>query len=567
MDPRILDDSIAVLTRHKDVWARMPVARKVEYVDGVIRRYAGLAARQVDACNHAKGVAPGTPTYGEEWAHPYLTVRMLRLLRDTLGRIDATGRPSLPRGSVGTRHDGQVVARVFPLSLTDALLYSGFRAEIRLQRGVPAEELQRHMAAFYRRTEPVGRVALVLGAGNVASVGPSDLAHKLFVEGQVVLFKHNPVNEYLAPFVEEAWADLIRDGFLRSCNGGADVGDYLCRHPDIDEIHITGSDRTHDAIVFGTGPEGAERKRNYDPRLTKRVTCELGNVSPVIVVPGPWSVSDIAFHAENIATQMINNGGFNCLSTRVLITHREWNRSETLMDSLRAVLAASPQRPAYYPGAEKRFDEVMSVHPTAQRLGPRATGVLPYTVIPDIDARDRDDPCFTSECFMPVLAQTALPGKDAAEFLSNAVRFCNETLWGTLCACLLVHPDTERALGARVEEAISDLRYGTVAINQWSALSYVLGAPSWGAFPGHVATDIQSGVGAVHNTFMFDEPEKSVLRGPFRVRPKPPWFITHRRTGEIFSRMVGLEADPGLLRVLPIGLLALLGQWPSRSTA
>jgi acyl-CoA reductase-like NAD-dependent aldehyde dehydrogenase len=557
MNARALDDSIAVLKQHKDVWARTPVARKVEYIEGVIRGYARLAAHQVDACNRAKGIASGSLTHGEEWAHPYLTVRMLRLLRDTLKQIDTTGRPTLPRGSVGIRHDGQVVVRVFPLSLTDALLYSGFRGEIRLRRGVPAEETQQHMAAFYRRTEPAGRVALVLGAGNVASVGPSDLAHKLFVEGQVALFKHNPVNEYLAPFLEEAWADPIRDGFLRTCKGGAEVGDYLCRHADIDEIHVTGSDRTYDAIVFGPGPEGTERKRNNEPRLTKRVTCELGNVSPLIVVPGPWSVSDIAFHAENIATQMIDNCGFNCLSTRVLITHRGWDRSEALMNSLRAVLAAAPQRPAYYPGAEKRFDEVMSVHPTAQRLGARSPGVLPYTVIPDLDAREGEDPCFASECFVPFLAQTALPGADAAEFLRNAVRFCNETLWGTLSAGVIVHPETERALGPSFEDAVAELRYGTVSINQWTALSYVLGSPSWGGFPGHVPTDIQSGIGTVHNTFMFDEPEKSVLRGPFRVRPKPPWFITHRKTGEIFARMVGLEAEPRLFTVLPIGLLAL----------
>ena len=53
------------------------------------------------------------------------------------------------------------------------------------------------------------RVALVLGAGNVASIGPLDVVHKLFVEGQVALLKLNPVNEYLGPFFEEAFADLI----------------------------------------------------------------------------------------------------------------------------------------------------------------------------------------------------------------------------------------------------------------------------------------------------------------------------------------------------------------------
>ena len=72
----------------------------------------------------------------------------------------------------------------------------------------------------------------------------------------------------------------------------------------------------YDAIVFGGGPEGAERKAARNPLLTKRITSELGNVSPVIVVPGPWSAADMEFHAENLATQIGNNGGFKCKRRR-----------------------------------------------------------------------------------------------------------------------------------------------------------------------------------------------------------------------------------------------------------
>ena len=44
---------------------------------------------------------------------------------------------------------------------------------------------------------------------------------------------------------------------------------------------------------------------------------------------------------------------------------------------------------------------------------------------------------------------------------------------------------------------------------------YGLVSPTWGAYPGHTPEDIQSGSGVVHNTWLFDHPEKSVVRAPF----------------------------------------------------
>jgi len=557
MDTAALDQALKNLKEQKDVWARLAIARKAEYLKGIIHGYARVAGRQVEAGNRAKGIPPDSPLSGEEWAHPYLTVRTLRLLRDSLQQIADHSYVEIPPDRIRLRPGGQPVVRVFPLNFPDRILYGGCWGEIWPQETPTSSNFSRDTAAFYREAEPVGRVALILGAGNVAAIGPTDLAQKLFVEGQVCLFKHNPVNEYLAPFLEEAFGELIRDGFVRTCVGGADVGEYLCQHPDVDEIHITGSNRTYEAIVFGKGDDGSEPKPKNLPRLTKRVTCELGNVTPVIVVPGPWSDSDIAFHAENIATQMINNCGFNCLSSRVLVTHKDWPGTTALMEAIRSVLSSAPPRHAYYPGAEGRFEQVVAANPSAQLIGPRFPGVLPYTLIPGLDPDDRTNPCFATECFMPVLAEARLAAADAAEFLRNAVQFCNETLWGTLCANIIIHPRTAQALGGKLEEAIADLRYGTVAINQWAALGYIWGSTSWGGYPGSTPHDIQSGVGVVHNTFMFDKPEKSVVYGPFRMWPKPPWFITNRRMRDVFSMLVKLEADPNVLKALRIGLTAM----------
>lgn len=559
VDTAKLDQCIQTLQQNKNVWARLPAARKVEYLAGILRRYAELAKRQVEACNRAKGVEAGTPRSGEEWAHVYQTVRLLRLLKTALSRIASRGRPSFPLTSMRIRGDGQLIARVFPLSLTDRLLYTGTRGEVWMQPGVGEPNLEENIAAFYRRTDPEGKVALVLGAGNVASIGPSDILQKLFAEGQVCLFKHNPVTAYLAPVLEAAFVELIRDGFLRMTQGGAEEGDYLCAHPGIDELHLTGSDRTYEAIVFGPGAEGERRKRDHQPRITKRFTCELGSVTPVIVVPGPWTQADVQFHAENIVTQMTVNCGFNCLATRVLVLPRDWPQASMLMDRIRALLKAEAPRRAYYPGAERRYDEVVRANPGAEPIGARSTGILPYTLVSELDPNDRDNPCFSTECFMPLLAQTSLPAADALEFLRSAVEFANETLWGTLSGSVIIHPETQSRMGAEFENCIAAMRYGTVSINQWTALGYVLGSTTWGAFPGHTPDDIQSGEGPVHNAFLFDRPQKSVIWGPFRSWPKPAWFVTNRATHRIFPRMCELEQSPGILRTLRVVLAALLG--------
>ena len=54
-------------------------------------------------------------------------------------------------------------------------------------------------------------------------------------------------------------------------------------------VEVTAVEARAVTKVFGAGPEGIERKRRNQPCLAKRLTAELGNVTPVIVVPGPWS--------------------------------------------------------------------------------------------------------------------------------------------------------------------------------------------------------------------------------------------------------------------------------------
>jgi hypothetical protein len=166
-----------------------------------------------------------------------------------------------------------------------------------------------------------------------------------------------------------------------------------------------------------------------------------------------------------------------------------------------------------------------------------------------------------------VLAWTQLPGQ-GAEFLRAAVGFANESLYGTLGANLVVRPQDRRALGGAFDAAIADLRYGTVAINAWTGVSFLLPGATWGAFPGHTVADVGSGIDVVHNGHLLSGPERTVISGPFRpfprsvlhgelsLFPKPPWFSGSRSGTQTGRALARYAAAPSWRRLVPVLLAA-----------
>lgn len=553
-----MDAAVAALQEHKAAWTAVGVPERISLIGELMERFLEGAERWAALGVEAEGLDPEHPGSGEEaLVGPYFIVRNLRLLRESLLDIQTHGRPRIP-GAVRTRAGGQVTARVFPLDLYDRMFYAGVAADVWMEPGVTEATLAETQAVAYHAPVRQGRVCLVLGAGNVSSIGPMDALYKLFVEDQVVVVKMHPVNEYLGPLLEESFQPLIGRGFFRVVYGGAGEGSYLCQHAGVDEIHITGSDRTYEAIVFGPGEEGERRKAANEPVLDKRITAELGNVSPVIVVPGPWDEGDLAYHAENLATMLTNNAGFNCNAGRVIVQHAGWKRRQALLARVREVLQEIAPRRAYYPGAADRFDAFHAAHrDTAEQFGERKGDRLPWMLIPGLDPARRDDVCFTTEAFAGVFGEVGLEAAGPAEFLDRAVDFCNGTLWGTLNATLIVHPESlaDKSVARAVERAIERLRYGTVSVNHWAAVGYGLVVTPWGGFPGSTPQNIQSGTGFVHNTLMFSRVQKTVVRAPFRVWPKPVWFSTHKTAHLLTPKLVQFEAAPST-RKLP-GILGL----------
>jgi aldehyde dehydrogenase (NAD(P)+) len=564
-----IDQRIAVLQRHKNEWAQLSIDKKISLLETLKHNIDLYASDWAAAGIKAKNIAAETSGVGEEWiSGPWATLSSVNQLLATLGAM-AKGGQRKP-DSVRTRQDGQLVAKIFPLSVFDRLLLNGVSGEVWMQPGVTEDNLSQFTAGFYQQESPEGVVSLVLGAGNISSIAPLDVLYKLMAEGRVCLLKMNPVNEYLGPIFEKIFEPFTQLGFVQFVYGGAHVGEYCTAHEGIDAIHITGSHLTHDAIVYGVGEEGKKRKLLNDPVLSKPISSELGGCCPTIIVPGPWSDEDIKYQSEHLVTQKYHNAGFNCVASQVLVMPEAWEQKQALLNCVEQTFAELPRRDAYYPGADKRQQRMADQHPESKILDDSGVSV-PRTMVTGLDPDNSDEICFKEEAFGGFFAQTSLPGDDAYQFLCNAISFCNDKLAGTLGANIVIHPATIKELGDRLEQCIADLQYGGIGVNAWSALAYLLPSCSWGAFPGHTNDDIQSGVGVVHNTFLFDKPQKSVVyanfypfpralaHGQFHLSPRPPWFVTNKMAHRLGPRLTRFEANQSFKHIPGIFADALRG--------
>jgi acyl-CoA reductase-like NAD-dependent aldehyde dehydrogenase len=564
-----LDRALTDLSGASESWARTGTEERIAILEDIKDATLAVAEGWAETAARKKQIPAGSPLSGEEWiSGPYALMRTCNGLIETLSNMQDRG--FLAPLSTRTTASGQLAVRVLPHNLWERLLFSGITADVWMKPGVRKADLPSLAATAYA-TPPEkrkGRVALVLGAGNIASIAPLDTFQKLFSEHQVVILKMNPVNDYLTDYLNIALKPLIERNALRIVKGGADVGAYLCTHEDVDEIHITGAETSHDAIVWGPGDEGLRNKKAGTPKLTKPITSELGAVSPTIVVPGPWTPHDLRFQAEHIATQKMHNSGFNCIACQMLILPADWPEKETLLSNVSEVIRGSDPRLAYYPGAENRLTEFSQHADNVVRLD---RGAAPACLVVPCD--ETADAYFReTEIFAPALATYEIAGTDPEAYLRAAIDYANKNLHGTLGGNILIHPATIREIGRkRFEELVAEFHYGAIAINGWTGIAFLTTTCPWGAFPGHTLDDVQSGIGFVHNTFMLDQVERVVVKAPFRpfprnlfsgslsLLPRPPWFITNRRQDKIGKALTRFEHRPGWLKIPRIFLDALLG--------
>jgi hypothetical protein len=566
-----IDIDLAALKSSTDSLASSSIDQRVAIAKKCLKEVVRSAVQWAEVgCARKRSGDTAAGRAEELLAGPITTIRMLHLTIRTMLDVKQYGSPCLP--GKPRLVQGQWRIPVFPTKqLFDRLAFIGLHGQTWMQTGVERQSLFGDRPdRLLRKVAICPGVEVILGAGNVSAIAVTDTLSKIFHEDRVVLLKMNAVNDYLTPILLRALKPLIDQGWLRIVSGGAAVGSYAIHHPRVDSVHITGSKETHETIVWGSNPlERPQRKRSGQTVLGKAITSELGNVTPWIIVPGSYSDRQLWAQAQAIAASITNNASFNCIATKLIITCRSWPQRQQFLSMLEKVLSQVPPRYAYYPGALERYKK-FSGRPESQRQAgyqdlvvkdPLATSnehYLPWTVRKQVDPQSHPD-LFQQESFVCVAGETCLQAEDTRSFLSAAVHLVNHQVAGTLAVALTLPSGFAKRFTELYQLTLASLRYATIGINQWPALGFAWMSPPWGGYPGATLADIESGLGTVHNTYLLERPEKTIIAGPLQLLPKPVWFATHRHPDIVAERLLRLYCNPGLLRLPKLFAAALWG--------
>ena len=303
-----------------------------------------------------------------------------------------------------------------------------------------------HIAMVLR--EPVGVVGLVLPWNFPLlmlawKIGPALAA------GCSVVVKPAAETSLTALRVAElaVQAGLPRGVLNVVTGGGAEVGEPLGRHPDVDMVSFTGSTATGRRVLHYSA----------DSNL-KEVVLELGGKNPCIVLEDAEDLDAVAAHVVNGAFW---NMGQNCSAASRLIVHR--TIQDALIERVRAHarewILGDPLDPQVRVGAlvsDAHFAKVSAYLAAAQgqTILMGGTSPAPGFIEPTIVQTDRASPLAVEEIFGPIL--TVIPVSSFEEAIATA----NDSEYG-LAASIFTANGKRGLRGARM------LRAGTVTLNSF----------------------------------------------------------------------------------------------------
>ena len=428
---------------------------------------------------------------------------------------------------------------VFPNKFIESLTFPLLKAEIRFNKNMSFKQIE-EFRGFNRRIGPTDNVTLVLGAGNVSSIPFLDTLFHLVAKRSAILLKLNPVNDYLLPVFEKVFAEFIDRGFISVVNGNLDTSRYLTKHRSIDSIHLTGSNYTYENIVYDRQLTDKERSLSTITKTNKKpIFSELGNVTPIIIHPGKWTNSELKFQARKIATAKLNNSGFNCIAAQVIVLPKGWRSTEKLKKYIKFYLNKIGDTTSYYPGANESLANLKTNE--NYELVNESSCSTPFMTA-NLDA---DEKYSSSEVWNTTLYFKELEYSDNESFTDISINYVNNKLWGNLGVSVLVKGSKKNKNKRIVNKYKNDLNYGTVAINEWSAIAFIIPTMPWGGYPGNKDNDIQSGQGYVHNAYFFESPLKGIVETNFRFSRfiDPPWFVNNKKAHRLFKNLTYYQAD------------------------
>ena len=473
---------------------------------------------------------------------PLVTLRLLLLTAAALDEIAQRGTPQWLTSS-HVHSDGSIRVRVMPtprIGLWDGLIFRGHCATVCCDTDFETHgrDAKSRMNAFREswqekaRHQPrCGGTALVLGAGNVTGLGPNDAISQIFEYGRAVLLKLHPLHASLVMPLQNALSPLVDAGLLIIVAGGPEIASEAVRLSRVSHVHLTGSQHT-----FAQVQKVCESVSN-PPSLS----CELGNVSPWLIVPGCYSRKALGRQADMVAASIIHNASLNCISTKLVITCSRWPQRDLFCSILQERLRSFPPRVAWYPGSSAAWETL-----TGEKSP--ENGTLPWTLKTDLSLQLHRH-WFDKEWFLPACGEIRLDAADCGDWCRRAIAF-TESVAGTLAASVTVPTGLSRTDSADVESMLNALRYGVVSVNCWSALAYSFGNVPWGGFPGATPESPESGIGRVHNPLFLPGVRTSRITGPLCSSETPPWFPWHSRGAALAQGLLRLYDKGGLWNVV-----------------
>ena len=497
-------------------------------------------------CSDNKGTTK-TPAEGEEWlGGPFASVLATQYYIKSLTNDD-----DLDEGNFNNSENSY---KVFPNNFIERITFPFINAKVYFNKSMSFEDINK-FRGFSKRYDIEPSITLVLGAGNFSSIPYLDVLYHLITRRSVILLKLNPVNEYLKPVFEKVFQNFIERGYIIVTNGNINESKYMATHPGINHIHLTGSDKTYEDIVYGRELTGNERSIKTVPKVnSKPITSELGNVTPIIIHPGKWSTSDIKYQARKIVTGKLNNNGFNCIAAQVVVLPDGWGHTETLIKYVKYYMNKAKDRKAYYPDSierltklekDKSYERVNSLSCTTPHLTREIKAYNKYEL----------DEVWSSTIYFRKIAYS-----NAEDYVKKSIDYCNNELWGNLGVSVIIKNHNNKFNKHITNSYIENLKYGTIAINEWAAIGYIIPQLPWGGFPGNKDNDIQSGQSVVHNSMLFESPLKGIVETKFRISRliDPPWFITNRKSRRLFMNLTYFQINNTKINLIKLIFSALI---------
>ena len=497
-------------------------------------------------CSDNKGTTK-TPAEGEEWlGGPFASVLATQYYINSLTNDD-----DLNERKYNSEENSY---KVFPNNFTERITFPFIDAKVIFNKSMSFDEINKYRG-FSKRYDIDPSITLVLGAGNFSSIPYLDVLYHLITRKSVILLKLNPVNDYLKPVFDKVFQNFIERGYIIVTTGNIDESKYMATHPGINHIHLTGSDKTYEDIVYGRELTDKEKKtKSLSKKNNKSITSELGNVTPIIIHPGKWSTSDIKYQARKIVTAKLNNNGFNCIAAQVVVLPDGWGQTDTLIKFVKHYMSKSKERKAYYPESierleklekDKGYERVNALSCVTPHLSREIKAYSKYEL----------DEVWSSTIYFKKIEYTSIE-----DFANKAIDYCNDELWGNLGVSVIIK-DHDRKFNKHITNLYIDkLNYGTVAINEWAAIGYIIPQLPWGGFPGNRDNDIQSGQSVVHNSMLFESPLKGIVNTKFRISRliDPPWFVTNKKARRLFKNLTYYQINNTNINFLKLIFAALV---------